>query len=85
MMSNDLAAQIARLEARANAKKAKLREATRRADTRRKILLGSYILTSHATADGALPEEWVAALDRYLVRDRDRALFGLPARGAAGE
>lgn len=42
--------------------------------TRRKILLGAWLLHRHGDD---LPVEIVRELDRFLTRDRDRALFGL--------
>ena len=49
----------------------------RRKDTRRKILAGSMLL--QLVEDGEWPKDKLhARLDAYLVRDDDRALFGLP-------
>lgn len=79
-------AKAQRLEAIARANEAK---ADRARDTKRKVLLGAYLLTQ-ARAHG-----WELAalnigqqpLSDYLTRKEDRALFGLPpvpvAQGAA--
>jgi hypothetical protein len=49
----------------------------RKADTRRKILLGAYFLEK-LRKDGTL-ESIKTELDNFLTRNNDRALFGLPA------
>ena len=51
-------------------------------DTRRKILLGAWVMRQ--IERGELSREAIArALESYLERDDDRALFDLPARAAA--
>ena len=81
------------LEAQLTARKAKLNTSIarvrhrlsakeRKADTRRKILVGSMVLTrveEHPETRPAL----LADLDAYLDRERDRALFDLPTKPAA--
>ena len=67
--------QIARLRDEERQLKTQLRARARRADTRRKILLGSWLLAQAGGDFRAL----AGRLDRYLVRPADRALFGLPA------
>ena len=49
----------------------------RKADTRRKILVGAIVLAKveHGEMDRALFQRW---LEQGLVRDDDRRLFGLP-------
>ena len=49
----------------------------RKADTRRKILVGAIVLAKveHGEMDRALLQQW---LEQGLVRDDDRLLFGLP-------
>ena len=49
----------------------------RKADTRRKILVGAIVLAKveHGEIDRALLQRW---LEQGLVRDDDRRLFGLP-------
>jgi hypothetical protein len=56
------------LQARERAKEAKQRRAD---DTRRKILLGAYVMAS------AQQPQIQQMMDKYLTEDRDRALFGL--------
>lgn len=67
--------KIERLKAEEQRLKAQLREAERRADTRRKILLGSWLLHQAGGDLRALS----ARLDGYLTRQADRALFDLPS------
>ena len=51
----------------------------RKRETRRKILAGAMVLDRVARKD--LSEKlFKADMDRFLDRDQDRALFGLPAR-----
>jgi uncharacterized membrane protein YccC len=54
----------------------------RKDDTRRKVLVGAMILeTMEATESDQWPKErLIDALDSFLIRDRDRALFGLPPK-----
>ena len=63
-----LKARIERLEAAE-----KTREKKR--DTRRKILLGAYVL-EQAKRDGSVGE-WYRKMDGFLQRDSDRVLFDL--------
>jgi hypothetical protein len=67
--------RIEALTARRELLRAREKRQARADDTRRKILLGACLLAGWA--DGVLPEEWRARLDRYLTRPRDRELFGL--------
>ena len=68
-----LAAKLADLDARDKAE-------TRKADTRRKILIGGAVLAAYRHGD--FPRDrLVTLLDDALVADRDRALFEfLPSR-----
>ena len=51
----------------------------RKRETRRKILAGAMVLDRVARGD--LTEQlFQADMERFLVHDRDRALFGLPPR-----
>lgn len=88
----EMRAKKQQLEAR---ERTRLKLEARRADTRRKILLGSYVLavfeaTSVETAS-ALPaairelrlREKGLSLDGFLTRDDDRALFGFVVKAAA--
>jgi len=69
-------AQIKAAEARQRARQSK---AERAADTRRRILLGAWLL-QRMRQDEALRARVVAELDAWLTRDDDRALFGLEPR-----
>ena len=65
------------LEARIQKAEALQKQRDRKADTRRKILLGAYFLDK-LRKDGTL-EAIKPELDNFLTRNNDRALFGLPA------
>lgn len=56
--------------------KAKQKEQNRKNDTRRKILLGSYLLKK--MEDEAEKQKILAGINEYLTEDRDRKLFNLP-------
>lgn len=92
MSATKRATQIAALEERLRQLKAREQaaEARRRTlesrrkrkdDTRRKILVGAIVLAKveHGEMDRALLARW---LKQGLVRDDDRALFGLPDSSA---
>lgn len=68
-----LKAQKLALEAK---EKKRVTEQQRKEDTRKKILLGSYLLKKMNDND-ANYQKILAELDAYLVEDRDRKLFGL--------
>jgi hypothetical protein len=53
----------------------------RKDDTRRKILVGSYILEKHSKTNTF--EQLLAELDNFFYKPHDRALFGLAEREAA--
>lgn len=57
--------------------KSKQKEQERKDDTRRKILLGSYLIKK-MQANEANKEKILADLQEYLKEDRDRKLFNLP-------
>ena len=61
------------IEARERTKK---KEQKRKDDTRRKILLCSYLIKK-MNANEANKEKILAELNEYLTEDRDRQLFGL--------
>ncbi|MFW2058159.1 mobilization protein [Acinetobacter haemolyticus] len=56
--------------------KSKQKEQERKDDTRRKILLGSYLIKK-MNDNEANKEKILADLNEYLTEDRDRQLFGL--------
>jgi len=55
--------------------KKKLSEQQRKEETRRKILLGSYLLKK--MENEVNKEKILAEINEYLTEDRDRKLFGL--------
>lgn len=71
-----LKAQRAKIDARIQAAEARSKNAERKQDTRRKILVGSYYLDK-ARSEGTL-DELKKIMESYLSRDSDRKLFELP-------
>jgi prefoldin subunit 5 len=69
-----------RQQAIENRKKAIESKRERKADTRRKILVGAIVLAKveQKVMDQAKLRDW---LDEALTRDDDRALFDLPPKG----
>ena len=57
--------------------KKKVMEQQRKDDTRRKILLGSFIL-KQISNDDSEKQRIMAQLNQYLTENRDRQLFVLP-------
>ena len=68
-----LKAQKQAIEAR---ERTKQKEQQRKNDTRRKILLGSYLIKK--MQNEANKEKILAELNEYLTENRDRQLFDLP-------
>ena len=68
-----LKAQKQAIEAR---EKTKQKEQERKDDTRRKILLGSYLIKK--MQNEANKEKILTELNEYLTENRDRQLFDLP-------
>jgi len=68
-----LKAQKQAIEAR---ERTKQKEQQRKDDTRRKILLGSYLIKK--MQNEANKEKILAELNDYLTENRDRQLFDLP-------
>ena len=68
-----LKAQKQAIEAR---ERTKQKEQQRKDDTRRKILLGSYLIKK--MQNEANKEKILAELNEYLTANRDRQLFDLP-------
>ena len=67
--------QREKLNARIQKKEALLKTSSRKKDTRKKILLGSYYL-DHATKENKW-DEVKNIMDKYLKRNADRELFDL--------
>ena len=65
------------LQQRIKLLKGKEREKQRKDDTRRKILLGAWVLKEMEERGDDFKAEVTAGLDKFLERPRDRALFGL--------
>jgi len=61
----------------ANAK-ARVKKKERAVDTRKKILVGAYFLEVKYKDK---EEDLIKLLDGFLIRDNDRALFGLTPKG----
>lgn len=57
--------------------KKKVAEQQRKDDTRRKILLGSFLL-KQISNDESEKQRIMSQLNQYLTENRDRQLFGLP-------
>lgn len=75
--------QMAALDARISREQARESKTERKKDTRRKILLGAILL--HEIQSEANPDGWLRDfVEPHLIRDDDRALFGLPLRPKAG-
>lgn len=55
--------------------KSKQKEQDRKDDTRRKILLGSYLLKKMENEENK--EKILAEMNEYLTQERDRKLFNL--------
>ena len=66
----------AKLRSEIQQAKAKISKDKRKQDTKKKILIGAMILSK--VADGEWPEPRLkSAMDKYLDKDSDRALFDL--------
>ena len=65
---------LQKLEAQA---RSKVTGENRKLDIRRKVLLGAYLL-GKVQKDDEFKKQTVAEMDKYLVRDAERALFDLP-------
>ncbi len=71
-----LEAKKAQIDAELARLKARSRTESRKAETRRKILIGAVVMQEMGTR--AEINAWVGKLlDQRLIKDRDRALFGL--------
>lgn len=75
---DSLTRKKAQLEARIQALKAKEATQSRKDETRRKILIGSYVLEKHLKSNSF--DKLLAELDQFLFKANDRLLFGLEPR-----
>lgn len=69
--------QLEQLENRKKQAENKLKERDRKLDTRRKILLGGWVMSLMQNNE-AQQENVMRALDKYLTKATDRKLFDLP-------
>lgn len=74
-LAEKIEAVKARKQAIINREKAKKKDQDRKDDTRRKILLGSYLLKKMENEQNK--EKILAELNEYLTEDRDKSLFNL--------
>jgi len=81
---SQLIAKREAVNARIKREQNKQRSNERRNDTRRKILAGAVVL-EWAVRDSEFSAKLIAELSKFLVRDADRALFGLSATGRKKE
>ena len=65
------------MDARIKQEQNKLRAGERKSETRRKILAGATVLEL-AKRDSEFSSRLMSELGAFLVREADRALFGLP-------
>jgi len=70
--------KISQLQAQIQKLRARKQQAARKIETRKKILIGAYVL--HLIENEKLSEDFLKDLDQFLVRNTDRALFNLPVR-----
>ena len=68
------------LEAKIQREKSRLSTRARKADTRRKVLVGAAIITANTAGDPRVPDELLAqVLDAYITDAKARAFLGLDA------
>jgi septal ring factor EnvC (AmiA/AmiB activator) len=68
------------LEAKIQREKARLSSAARKADTRRKVLVGAALIAANTAGDPRVPDELLAQiLDAYITDAKARAFLGLDA------
>jgi hypothetical protein len=75
---NRLIEQREAVNARIRQEQNRQRAGDRRADTRRKVLAGAAVL-EWAKRDNEFSSRLMTELKVFLVRDDDRALFGMPS------
>lgn len=74
----------ARISATIQRVRARETQAERKRETRRRLLTGAMALAQ--VARGEWPEAaFLTAMDQFLTREQDRALFELPPRSPEGE
>ncbi|MCA2985779.1 MAG: mobilization protein [Gemmatimonas sp.] len=80
MTQNEYRQRAEQMLARAQAAIARAKKRERADDTARRILLGAWLLRHLGNNIAVWPEDHRRKLDAFLVRDRDRLLFGLSPR-----
>ncbi len=80
MTHNEYRQRAEQMLARAQAAIARAKKRERADDTARRILLGAWLLRHLGNDIAVWPEDHRRKLDAFLVRDRDRLLFGLSPR-----
>lgn len=74
----------ARLEAQIHSERARLRQAERKRDTRRKIIAGAVVL-EHASQNPQFQTHLNSLLRRFVTRPQDLELFELTTPAAPGD
>jgi hypothetical protein len=69
----------AKIDQQLRALEAREKQAERKRDTRRKIVAGGIVLT-HAEMHPEFADQLNGLLERFVTRDADRELFGLPPK-----
>ena len=82
----ELQARIAAMQAKAEAIEARKREAERRTDTRRKILLGAYLIDAASKDEryGRVIQQLIGRMSREIDKKAFEG-FEVPAPGVSGE
>jgi lipid II:glycine glycyltransferase (peptidoglycan interpeptide bridge formation enzyme) len=81
-LERELKQRRARIVRQKKQQQAKLMNQQRKADTRRKVLIGAAILARVQSGE-MRDDQLTAMMDNYLERDDDRALFDLPPSGSS--
>lgn len=71
------------IEAKMQQIRARQQASERKIDTRKKVLLGAYLM-SKMEDDEAMRDEVLRDLDGFLVRENDRKVFGFLPKKEAG-
>lgn len=71
---DDLIEKHKQLGERIKQEKARISKVSRAADTRRKILVGAFVMDNEEQYKALLKSK---AFDNYLTREKDRALFDM--------
>lgn len=75
--------RAAQLRAQADAAEGRARRSDRAIETRRKVLLGSWVMADCGRDLARMDDASRAEFDQYLTRKDDRVLFGLPPLAGA--